>query len=93
MGHPNEGKSSVVSTLSEDDSVVITPVPGATVACRAYPVMIDGEEIIQTGTSDDNVTGRIHCNTMDASTIICWGLEIVKYFIEVPSLSTYHARK
>ena len=47
VGHPNEGKSSVVSTLSEDDSVAIAPLPGTTVACRAYPVMIDGKEIIR----------------------------------------------
>ena len=47
VGHPNEGKSSVVSTLSEDDSVTITPLPGTTTACRAYPVVIDGEEIIR----------------------------------------------
>jgi hypothetical protein len=47
VGHPNEGKSSVVSTLSEDDSVAITPTPGTTVECRTYPVTIDGEEIIR----------------------------------------------
>jgi hypothetical protein len=47
VGHPNEGKSSVVSTLSEDDSVRITPVPGETVICHPYPVLIDGEEIIR----------------------------------------------
>ncbi|MBA3027269.1 MAG: DUF3482 domain-containing protein [Desulfobacteraceae bacterium] len=47
LGHPNEGKSSVVSTLSEDDRVRITPVPGETVVCHPYPVVIDGEEIIR----------------------------------------------
>ena len=47
VGHPNEGKSSVVSTLSEDDSVRITPTPGETVVCHAYPVVIDGKEIIR----------------------------------------------
>ena len=47
VGHPNEGKSSVVSTLSEDDSVRITPIPGETVVCQPYPVMIDDEEIIR----------------------------------------------
>ena len=47
IGHPNEGKSSVVSTLAEDDSVRISPTPGETRQCRAYPVMIDGEEIIR----------------------------------------------
>ena len=47
LGHPNEGKSSVVSTLGEDDSVKISPTPGETVRCRVFPVRIDGEEIIQ----------------------------------------------
>ncbi len=47
VGHPNEGKSSVVSTLAEDDSVRITPVPGETVVCRTFPVVIDGEEIVR----------------------------------------------
>jgi len=47
MGHPNEGKSSVVSTLSEDDSVSVSPTPGETVECQEFPVAIDGEEIIR----------------------------------------------
>lgn len=47
VGHPNEGKSSVVSTLSEDDRVRVAPEPGTTVVCRAYPILIDGVEIIR----------------------------------------------
>ncbi len=47
MGHPNEGKSSVVSTLAEDDSVRVTPTPGETTECRSFPVIIDGREIIR----------------------------------------------
>ncbi len=47
VGHPNEGKSSVLSTLSEDDSVRISPVPGETTECRTFPVKIDGREIIR----------------------------------------------
>ncbi len=46
VGHPNEGKSSVLSTLSEDDSVRVSPMPGETTECRTFPVLIDGEEII-----------------------------------------------
>ena len=45
VGHPNEGKSSVVSTLSEDDSVRVSSVPGETTECRAFPVLIDGREV------------------------------------------------
>ncbi len=47
LGHPNEGKSSVVSTLAEDDTVPISPVPGATRECREYPVVVDGREILR----------------------------------------------
>ncbi|MFA5653723.1 MAG: GTPase/DUF3482 domain-containing protein [Desulfomonilia bacterium] len=47
VGHPNEGKSSVVSTLTEDDSVRITPIPGETTVCRTFPVVIDGLEIVR----------------------------------------------
>lgn len=47
IGHPNEGKSSVLSTLAEDDSVRVSPVPGETRECRTFPVRIDGREIIR----------------------------------------------
>ncbi len=47
IGHPNEGKSSVLSTLAEDDSVRISPIPGETVVCQNFPVRIDGREIIR----------------------------------------------
>ena len=46
VGHPNEGKSSVLSTLAEDDSVRISPTPGETRECRRFPVRIDGREIV-----------------------------------------------
>lgn len=47
VGHPNEGKSSVLSTLAEDDSVRISDTPGETVVCQTFPVVIDGREIIR----------------------------------------------
>jgi hypothetical protein len=47
VGHPNEGKSSVLSTLAEDDSVRISATPGETVVCQQFPVIIDGREIIR----------------------------------------------
>jgi hypothetical protein len=47
IGHPNEGKSSVLSTLAEDDSVRISPIPGETTECRTFPVLIDGVEILR----------------------------------------------
>ncbi len=47
VGHPNEGKSSVLSTLAEDDSVRVSPMPGETRECQLFPVTIDGREIIR----------------------------------------------
>jgi len=47
LGHPNEGKSSVLSTLAEDDSVRVSPTPGETTECRTFPVIIDGREILR----------------------------------------------
>jgi GTPase Era involved in 16S rRNA processing len=45
VGHPNKGKSSIVSTLARDDSVAISPMPGTTVRCRRYPMTVDGREL------------------------------------------------
>jgi len=42
-GHPNKGKSSIVSTLAHDGSVAVGPVPGTTIRCREYPMRVDGE--------------------------------------------------
>jgi hypothetical protein len=42
VGHPNKGKSSIVSTLAHDDSVRIAPDPGTTKVCRRYPMRLDG---------------------------------------------------
>ena len=47
IGHPNEGKSSVLSTLAEDDTVRVSPFPGETVVCQTFPVRIDGREVIR----------------------------------------------
>lgn len=47
IGHPNEGKSTIVSTLAEDDTVRISPLPGETIQCEAFPVSVNGREIIR----------------------------------------------
>ncbi len=47
LGHPNEGKSSVLSTLAEDDSVRVSSIPGETTECRTFPVVIDGKELLR----------------------------------------------
>lgn len=41
VGRVNKGKSSVVATLAEDDSVQIDPRPGTTTTVREYPVRVD----------------------------------------------------
>ena len=45
VGHPNKGKSSIVSTLAQDESVAISPIPGTTVDNRYYPMSVDGETL------------------------------------------------
>ncbi len=45
VGHPNKGKSSIVSTLAHDDSVAVGRIPGTTTRCRAYPMSVDGETL------------------------------------------------
>ncbi len=45
VGHPNKGKSSIVSTLAHDDSVAVSPAPGTTLRCRRYPMTVDGREL------------------------------------------------
>ncbi len=45
VGHPNKGKSSLVSTMAEDDSVHISPISGTTLENREYPMQVDGETL------------------------------------------------
>lgn len=42
VGHPNKGKSSLVSTLARDTSVRIGPEPGTTIAAREFPLRVGG---------------------------------------------------
>jgi len=46
IGRVNKGKSSIVSTLSEDDSVTIDSIPGTTRHCYEFPFRIDGRTLI-----------------------------------------------
>jgi len=60
LGHPNEGKSSVLSTLAEDDSVRVSPIPGETRECRTFPVIVDGREVLRfTDTPGFQNPGRV----------------------------------
>jgi GTPase Era involved in 16S rRNA processing len=42
VGHPNKGKSSIVSALALDDTVHISDVPGTTTKQRSFPLRVDG---------------------------------------------------
>ena len=42
VGHPNKGKSSIVSALAMDDSVQISNTPGTTAKQRSFPLKVDG---------------------------------------------------
>jgi predicted GTPase len=37
VGHPNKGKSSIVSSLAMDDSIAISDRPGTTIKNRNFP--------------------------------------------------------
>ncbi len=45
VGHPNKGKSSIVATLAQDETVAISPEPGTTTICRRYPMQVDGRQL------------------------------------------------
>ncbi|MGJ3241880.1 MAG: GTPase/DUF3482 domain-containing protein [Opitutales bacterium] len=47
LGHPNEGKSSVLSTLVEDDRIGVDRTPGTTRACLPYTVEAGGKAVIR----------------------------------------------
>jgi len=47
VGHPNKGKSSIVSTLAFDDSVQISDTPGTTTKKRSFPLTVDGRVLYE----------------------------------------------
>lgn len=46
IGRVNKGKSSIVSTLAEDENVTIDSGAGTTLVCQEFPVTVDGRAII-----------------------------------------------
>ncbi|KAA3620054.1 MAG: DUF3482 domain-containing protein [Calditrichaeota bacterium] len=46
IGRVNKGKSSIVSTLAEDDSVAIARSAGTTKVCQEFPIRIDGRTVM-----------------------------------------------
>ena len=47
VGHPNEGKSSLVSTLTENDQIPVSPFPGETLVSSEYGLSLDGELLVR----------------------------------------------
>ncbi|MEA1880223.1 MAG: GTPase/DUF3482 domain-containing protein [Campylobacterota bacterium] len=47
VGHPNKGKSSIVSALAMDDSVQISDTPGTTMRQRSFPLSVDGKVLYE----------------------------------------------
>ncbi len=47
VGHPNKGKSSIVSALALDDSVQISDTPGTTHKQRSFPLKVDGKVLYE----------------------------------------------
>ncbi len=47
VGHPNKGKSSIVSSLALDDSVQISDTPGTTTKKRSFPLIVDNKIIYE----------------------------------------------
>jgi len=47
VGHPNKGKSSVVSSLSFDDSIQISDTSGTTRVKRSFPLKVDSKTLYE----------------------------------------------
>lgn len=47
VGHPNEGKSSIVATLSLNDAVGISSLPGETVVLQRFDLVVGSERVIE----------------------------------------------
>lgn len=47
VGHPNQGKSSVVSTLVQDDHIAVSPVSGTTREAHRYRLMLGDQTLYE----------------------------------------------
>lgn len=47
VGRVNRGKSSILSTLAEDDSIIVSPEPGTTRDLQRFHLQVDGEPLFQ----------------------------------------------
>ncbi|MEO0796507.1 MAG: GTPase/DUF3482 domain-containing protein [Verrucomicrobiota bacterium] len=46
IGQPNQGKTTLMSTLIENDFLAVSPIPGTTTNATEYPRIIDGERVM-----------------------------------------------
>ncbi len=47
VGHPNKGKSSIVSTLALDNTVQVGNTPGTTQVKRSFPLRVDNRVVYE----------------------------------------------
>jgi len=47
VGHPNKGKSAIVSSLAMDDSIAVSNIPGTTDRRQSYPLRVDGKIVYE----------------------------------------------
>lgn len=47
VGHPNKGKSSIVATLSHNDTIAVSEISGTTQFANHYPYSVDGKTLYQ----------------------------------------------
>ncbi|MDY6945708.1 MAG: DUF3482 domain-containing protein [Pseudomonadota bacterium] len=47
VGHPNKGKSSIVATLAEDETIAVSPDPGTTRQARGFQMQSDGRVLYE----------------------------------------------
>jgi Domain of unknown function (DUF3482)/50S ribosome-binding GTPase len=47
VGHPNKGKSSIVATLAEDESIAISADPGTTRAARSFTMRVESQVLYE----------------------------------------------
>jgi len=45
VGHPNKGKSSIVSTLSRQDAVSISDISGTTTQSQSFAMEVEGSSL------------------------------------------------
>ncbi len=83
VGHPNKGKSCIVSALAHDRNVEIGTIPGTTTHCDSFPMSVDGEVLYKLiDTPGFQRPRQILEELKSADTSVDKRPEVLKYFIE-----------